>query len=154
MLDTACARVAIGLNTRPPALEAATRQIGDIDREIKILEREALIGRDHAERLSALAAEREVVQARLEALTRNWEAEMEIANRIREARQEIQALHEKVRSDTGAMAPMQEILKGLEKELAEVQGDNPLVQIAVDSEIISPGDIRLDRDSDGAHADR
>lgn len=57
VLDTACARVAIGLNTRPPALEAATRQIGEINREIKILEREALIGRDHAERLSALAAE-------------------------------------------------------------------------------------------------
>ena len=77
------------------------------------------------------------MQARLDDLTKRWEAEMEIANRIREARQEIQALHEKDPADIGAMAPQQEILKGLEKELAEVQGDSPLVQIAVDSEIIS-----------------
>ena len=137
VLDTACARVAIGLNTSPPAIEAATRQIGQIDRETKILEREALIGRDHTERLAALAGEKEAVQARLDELTKGWEAEMEIANRIREAREEIQALHEKDPADIGAMAPQQEILKGLEKELAEVQGDSPLVQIAVDSEIIS-----------------
>ena len=137
VLDTACARVAIGLNTSPPAIEAATRQIGQIDREIKILEREALIGRDHTERLAALAGEKESVQARLDGLTKGWEAEMEIANRIREARQEIQTLHEKDPADTGAMAPKQEILKGLEQELAEVQGESPLVQIAVDSEIIS-----------------
>ena len=35
VLDTACARVAIGLTTSPPALEQAQRRIGDIDREVK-----------------------------------------------------------------------------------------------------------------------
>ena len=33
VLDTACARVAIGLTTSPPAVEEATRRIGQIDRE-------------------------------------------------------------------------------------------------------------------------
>jgi len=137
VLDTACARVAIGLNTSPPEIEAATRQIGQIDREIKILDREALIGRDHQERLAALAEERETVQAHLDDLTGRWQAEMEIAKRLLETRQEIQALHEKDPTDTGAMAEKQDMLRTIEAELAEVQGDVPLIQIAVDSEIIS-----------------
>jgi type VI secretion system protein VasG len=137
VLDTACARVAIGLNTSPPAIEATTRQIGQIDREAKILGREALIGRDHTERLEALAGERDAAQARLDDLDKKWEAEMEVANRIREVRQEIQEIHEKDPSDTGALSQKQEMLKGFEKELADVQGDSPLVQIAVEPETIS-----------------
>jgi len=38
-LDTACARVAIGLTTSPPSVEEATRRIGQIERELKVLER-------------------------------------------------------------------------------------------------------------------
>ncbi|HID30844.1 MAG TPA: AAA family ATPase, partial [Desulfobacterales bacterium] len=120
-----------------PAVEEATRRIGDIDREMKILEREALIGTDHAERIEALEREKESGQARLDDLTNKWEAEMEIANRIREVRQEIQEIHEKDSSDRQALSEKQDILKGLEKELAGVQTDSPLVQIAVDSDIIS-----------------
>jgi type VI secretion system protein VasG len=137
VLDTACARVAIGLNTSPPAVEEATRRIGEIDREMKILEREALIGADHAERIEVLEREKESGQARLDDLTKKWEAEMGIANRIREVRQEIQEIHEKDSSDKQTLSEKQDILKGLEKELAEVQTDSPLVQIAVDSDIIS-----------------
>src|SRR5512143_3079020 len=51
VLDTACARVAIGLNTSPAAVEEASRRITQIDREMQILQREALIGQDHKERL-------------------------------------------------------------------------------------------------------
>ena len=42
VLDTACARVAIGLSATPPAVEAAGRRIGEIEREMKILQREDL----------------------------------------------------------------------------------------------------------------
>ena len=58
VLDTACARVAIGLTTNPPAVEEAQRRIAQIDREMKILQREALMGRDHKERL-AVSGKRE-----------------------------------------------------------------------------------------------
>jgi type VI secretion system protein VasG len=137
VLDTACARVAIGLNTSPPAIEAATRRIGQIDRETKILEKEELIGRDHGERLRSLAEEREAAQARLDDLTQKWQKEMEIANRIIDVRKEVQEIHEKDPSDKEALSEKQDTLKGLEKELAEAQADSPLVQIAVDPEIIS-----------------
>jgi type VI secretion system protein VasG len=137
VLDTACARVAIGLNTSPPAVEEASRRIAQIEREMNILQRETLMGHDHSERTQALEAERESVQSRLDDLTKKWEAEMEVAGRIRALRQEIQDIYEKDPSNTEALSEKQGLLKGLDKELADVQEDSPLIQIAVDSDIIS-----------------
>jgi len=137
VLDTACARVAIGLNTSPSAIEEATRDIGRIDREMKILQREELIGHEHVERIRSLATEKEAAQTRLDDLTQKWQKEMEIANRVIEVRKEIQEIHEKDPSDKQALSEKQDVLKGLKKELAEAQGGSPLVQIVVDPEIIS-----------------
>jgi len=137
VLDTACARVAIGLNTSPAAIEEVSRRIAEIDREMKILEREALMGSDHSERTEYLTTEKESAQSRLDDLTKKWEAEMEIANRIRDVRQEIQEINENDPSNGEALSEKQEFLKKLDKELADAQGESPLVQIAVDSQIIS-----------------
>ncbi len=49
VLDTACARVAIGLTTSPPPVEEAQRHIADLERELKTLQKEALMGRDRSE---------------------------------------------------------------------------------------------------------
>ena len=137
VLDTACARVAIGLTTSPPAVEQAQRRIGDIDREIKILNREAAIGRDHAERLAELADEREATQAEMAKLTERWQSEMEVAGQVRDLYQEIHALMEGGDDAKDEIAAKQEKLKELETELEKRQGDDPLVQIAVDSETVS-----------------
>jgi len=137
VLDTACARVAIGLNTSPSAVEEATRDIGRIDREMKILQREELIGHEHVERLRSLAAEKEAAQTRLDDLTQKWQKEMEIANRVIDVQKEIQEIHEKDPSDKQALSEKQDTLKELKKELAEAQGDLSLVQIDVNSQIIS-----------------
>jgi len=137
VLDTACARVAIGLNTSPSAVEEATRHIGQIDREMKILQREELIGHDHVERIQSLATEKEAALASLNDLTQKWQKEMEIANRVIDIQKEIQEIHEKDPSDKQALSENQDSLKGLKKELAEAQEGSPLVQIDVDSQIIS-----------------
>ena len=136
VLDTACARVAIGLTTNPPAMEDTSRRMGDIDREMKILEKEVLMGRNHKERIDALTKEKKEAQARLDELDKKWKKEMEVANRITDVRKEIEELHEKDPADK-AIAQKQKALKNLEKELAKVQGDTPLVQIAVDGQIVS-----------------
>ncbi len=136
VLDTSCARVAIGLNTSPAAVEDASRQIDQIGREMKILQREELVGFNHSERIQTLEKEKEETQARLDKLNEKWQKEMDIANRIKKARQEIQEIHEKDPSSS-ELAKKKETLIGLEKELAEVQGDSPLVQISVDPDIVS-----------------
>ncbi|MDL1982805.1 MAG: type VI secretion system ATPase TssH [Deltaproteobacteria bacterium] len=137
VLDTACARVAIGLNTSPSAIEEATRNIGRIDREMKILQREELIGHEHVERIRSLVTEKEAALTRLDDLTQKWQKEMEIANRVIDVRKKIEEIHEKDPSDKQALSEKQDVLKGLKKELAEAQGGSPLVQIMVDPEIIS-----------------
>lgn len=136
VLDTACARVAIGLTTSPAPVEEAMRRIGQIERERKVLERETLIGQDHAERMKELADEKSAAEARLEGLKTKWEAEMEVAGKVREARREIQDLHANGPVDAAALSEKQAALKGLEAELKKAQGGEPLVQISVDAQTI------------------
>src|SRR2546426_4443191 len=51
VLDTACARVALGQMATPPAVEDCRRQIAALETEIGILERESLVGGNYSERL-------------------------------------------------------------------------------------------------------
>jgi type VI secretion system protein VasG len=136
VLDTACARVAIGQNTIPPTVEDASRRIDQIDREMKILQREELMGSDHAERMKKLAQEKDNTKAELGRLNERWQKELGLANRIKTVQKDIWALHEKDPSHN-EIPKKKEELKELEKELAGIQGDSPLVQIAVNSDIVS-----------------
>jgi type VI secretion system protein VasG len=137
VLDTACARVAIGLTTSPPEVEAAQRRIGDIDREIKILKRESAIGMDHQARMAVLEKEREATQTRLDALTAKWQSEMEMAAQIRTLYGEIQELHEKGEPAAADLSDKQATLKEFEAELEKRQAGEALVQINVDSDTVS-----------------
>jgi type VI secretion system protein VasG len=136
VLDTACARVAIGLTTSPPAVEEATRRLGQIDRETKLLEKEALMGQDHSEKMKSLAAQRVEIQKELEALEKKWKAEMEVADRILAIQKEILETHQKDPADP-ALPQKQEELKSAEAALSTVQANNPLFHISVNSETIS-----------------
>ncbi|HSC71569.1 MAG TPA: AAA family ATPase, partial [Candidatus Methylomirabilis sp.] len=136
VLDTACARIAIGLTTSPPAVEEATRRIAQIERELKVLERESLLGRDHAERMKVLADEKAATEARLDLLQKKWQAELGVASKVRELRQEIQELHAKGPADAAALAEKQGALKEVEAKLTETQADDPLLQVSVDPQTI------------------
>jgi type VI secretion system protein VasG len=136
VLDTACARVAIGLTTSPPAVEEATRLIAQIDREERLLERETLMGADHSERVRTLADRKKKAQARLEELNARWTRESEIASRIADLRKEIQETHTQNPADK-SLAAKRKKLKAAEQELKAIQGNEPLLQIEVDPQIIS-----------------
>ena len=62
VLDTACARLALGQNSIPAAIEDATREIDDLAVQTRVLEREAALGADHAERLEAIAGARRLAR--------------------------------------------------------------------------------------------
>lgn len=136
VLDTACARVAIGMTTSPAAVEEATRHIGQLNREASILEKEVLVGRNHSERLEELAAELEETQKNLDALQTKWQAEMEVANKLVEIRQQVLDMHAE-NPEAPEINEKREELKRLETELAEVQEGDSLVQISVDSSTVS-----------------
>src|SRR5208283_2966533 len=54
VLDTACARLSLGQNSTPPALEDTMRRIDSLEVQKRVLERETKIGADHQERLELI----------------------------------------------------------------------------------------------------
>ena len=91
VLDTACARLALGQNATPPAIEDATRQIDDCAVQTRILERETALGADHSEGLAALAKHKAAVESRLGELKGRWEKERDLVGKIREVRGKLEA---------------------------------------------------------------
>jgi type VI secretion system protein VasG len=86
VLDTACAKVAIGQGATPGAVEDATRRIQNLTSEINSLEREQVTGAVHDERLEDLKAKRAETEEKLAKLTEQWEKEKDLTNQIRNIR--------------------------------------------------------------------
>src|SRR5215203_5353171 len=91
VLDTACARVAIGQGATPAAVEDSQRRIDQLGVEITALEREAITGADHQERISELLVEKANEEDRLVELKEQWNSEREIINQIRDIRTRLEA---------------------------------------------------------------
>lgn len=159
VLDTACARLALGQSSVPPALEDATRELDDLEVQESILNREAQLGADHAERLAHIAARKEKVGAALAELQARFDKELGLVTRIREIRTQIETGQapappppaqpvagegEGAAAAAPAPAPqpapdpaaLRVELEKLTLEMAAVQGDNPLVQVCVDANIV------------------
>jgi type VI secretion system protein VasG len=91
VLDTACARLALGQSATPPAIEDATRQLDDLEVQQRILKRESALGADHTERLEEIAKQKGEVEARLKTLGERWTKEYELVSKIRELRAQVEA---------------------------------------------------------------
>ena len=146
VLDTACARLALGQNATPPAIEDAVRRLDDLEVQQRILDRETAVGADHQQRLAAIAEERTQISARLDALKLRWERETSLVQKIREIRTQLEeaVASAPVAQDGGAAAapaPNPEVstesLAKLEAELEALQGDEPLMRVCVDTQTVS-----------------
>jgi type VI secretion system protein VasG len=178
VLDTACARLALGQSATPPAIEDATRQLDDLEVQQRILERESALGADHAERLEQIAKQRVEVEAGLKMLRERWTKEHELVSKIRELRAQVEAAVSgdghgavstakaapegaapaspiaaaKPAAGTAAPAPaapatepapardpaaLRAELAELDAELAALQGETPMMRVAVDAQIVS-----------------
>ncbi len=131
VLDTACAKVAIGQGATPVAVEDATRRIDHLVREIDSLEREEITGTDHSERLEELRTERASVEKELEKLNVQWEKEKELTAKIRNIRIKL----EMSRLD-GKVGDQQTAI-GSDEASSDDSGENAAAATAVDSSEIS-----------------
>ncbi|HEU4628434.1 MAG TPA: type VI secretion system ATPase TssH [Gemmatimonadaceae bacterium] len=138
VLDTACARLALGQNTTPPALEDCYRRLDDLAVQERVLTREAAAGADHGERLAAIATEREQVERRRDELAGRWDRERELVSRIRELRTRLEGGDgDAAPALAGAEAEAARAeLAALNDELTALQGDTPLMRICVDAHLI------------------
>ncbi len=93
LLDTACAKVALGHSAKPAALEDLERQIEQFQVELKLLQRETVTGANHADRIALLNKELIEKQQALKELQARFDEEKTLIRRIRYLRHKIEKLH-------------------------------------------------------------
>lgn len=161
LLDTACARVAISQHAVPPPVDDCRKRIASLQTEAEIIRREHVVGIDTQER-EQLNQERLAAElARLEELDEQWQAEKELVDRILELRAQLRAETGVVdappqpdspadsASATNLTAPatstvepttsqdeLRAELRDLQRRLAELQGERPLILPTVDRQAV------------------
>jgi type VI secretion system protein VasG len=133
VLDTACARLALGQNSAPPTLEGVQRQIDSLNVQKRILERENAVGADHSERIAAIEKDIDTSNEELAILNGQWEKEKGIVSEIRALQTQ---LEEASKAKAEPPAGVREKLGLLEKELIDMQGETGMMRVAVDAQIV------------------
>ncbi|WP_044874328.1 type VI secretion system ATPase TssH [Pseudomonas sp. LFM046] len=143
VLDTACARVALGQHDVPPPLESLRHREQALEEELQRLRREQATGLDHRERITALETESASNVVAIRELESRWGEEREAVRELLEARRELLALSDSV----DARKPNEELddridhlaaeLARLEAGLDAIRQDDPLVPEQVDSKTVA-----------------
>jgi type VI secretion system protein VasG len=178
VLDTACARLALGQSATPPAIEDSVRQMDDLAVQQRILERESVVGADHRERLQEIAAKSTEIESRLAGLRTRFEKERDLVTTIRDLRSQLETAAASENGNSSArteipgvstdasatpaatasatatssaastataveeapkpvdVAAVRAQLAQAEADLAALQGETPMIRVAVDAQII------------------
>jgi type VI secretion system protein VasG len=131
VLDTACARVALGQSATPALLEDCGRRIERLDARVKALSRDASAGDDHVQMLASLSEERASAAAEQVALQGRWADEQVLAGQIGTLRTELEAAGPDAAGDGSTQ------LRALGERLQSLQGDAPLVPVQVDGHTVA-----------------
>ncbi|HET8695382.1 MAG TPA: type VI secretion system ATPase TssH [Aquabacterium sp.] len=127
VLDTACAKVALGQSSTPARIEDARKRLERLAAEEQVLRREVTTGTKHGGRLDELAQMRQEIEAALQADETRWTFEQQLVADIRALRQRVEEGHDADR----------ELLQGKQAELAALQGERPLVPLQVDGHVVA-----------------
>jgi len=132
VLDTACAKVALGQSATPALLEDCVRRGERLDARIGALTRDASAGcgagASHADVLAALGLQRASATAEQDMLQRRWAEEQILAGQIGKLRAELEAA-----GDPAGAGDM----RALNERLRTLQGDAPLVPVQVDGHTVA-----------------
>jgi type VI secretion system protein VasG len=136
VLDTACAKLALGQNSTPAAIEDLNRRIDDLEVQQRVLTREQAVGTDHSKRLAAIDDELATSRTDVEALKKRFDKESGLVAKLRELRGRIE---EKAHESNAAveLGPMREELAQLDDELKQLQGETPLMGVCLDGQAVS-----------------
>jgi type VI secretion system protein VasG len=144
VLDTACAKVALGQSATPALIESLQRRLERTAVEAGALEREQAAGSVHHERLQELAGRRSAAQDELALLQARWEQEKMLAAQIGAARAGVEAASARpagtdqaASGDAGGAASQAHDIQALLKELRALQGEAPMVPVQVDGNVVA-----------------
>ncbi|CAI8859489.1 AAA+ ATPase ClpV1 [Pseudomonas sp. IT-232MI5] len=143
VLDTACARVALGQHDVPPPLESLRHRQNSLKDEVERLRREQATGLDHRERITLLETESSVNVQAIRELETRWGEERVAVRELLDTRRELLALSERADSDKPDEATDSRIdhlaaeLLRLEAGLDAIRQDDPLVPEQVDTKTVA-----------------
>jgi type VI secretion system protein VasG len=162
LLDTACARVAVSQHGVPPEVEDCRRRIEALDTELDIIRRETAVGFDLKNRLEEVTASIDAEHSRKERLEARWKSEKALVDRILAIRAELRQagapadrssaegsagasktpaapppLDAPPRLDGKASDKLMSEQTGLLAELAQLQGDSPMILPTVDQQAVA-----------------
>jgi type VI secretion system protein VasG len=126
VLDTACAKVALGQSATPAQIEDTASAVDRIAAEIAALERDERGGAQHSTRLGQLRDTHAALQLEQAGLVERWTRE--------------KAIGEEIARQRGALGPDafdDAALRALKQELAALQGEAPLVRLEVDAHSVA-----------------
>jgi type VI secretion system protein VasG len=162
LLDTACARVAISQHAVPAEVDDTRKRIEALETELGIITREKNVGVNVGARESAANEKLATQKARLVTLEANWVTEKDLVEKILDIRAKLRGSSAPVEG-TGSVleeaagqvaeakeqAPAGEVplagderaaalkeLHGLQTQLAELQGEHPLILASVDQQAV------------------
>ncbi|MEO5829993.1 MAG: type VI secretion system ATPase TssH [Rhodanobacter sp.] len=162
LLDTACARVAISQHAVPAEVDDTRKRIEALETELGIITREKNVGVNVGARESAANEKLATQKARLETLEANWVTEKDLVEKILDIRSKLRGSSAPVEGTGSALeeaagqvaeakepAPAGEVplagderaaalkeLQGLQTQLAELQGEHPLILASVDQQAV------------------
>ncbi len=125
LLDTACARVAISQSAVPAEVDDCRSRIAALEIEEQIIAREKAGGWDTADREAATKAKLEAEKKRLATLEARWKVEKDLVTQVVDIRK------------AGKGAAESDKLRGLERELQQIQGEAPLIFPTVDKQAVA-----------------
>lgn len=129
LVDTAAARVKVGLRSRPAVLQDCAAALAGRQRTIAALEREVVVAdSDHQERLATLRADQDQQRAEHDTLEERWQAERAAATAFVEARDGL------LNDEEGAS---KEQVEAARQALEACQEAGPLVPVAVDAQVVA-----------------
>jgi len=143
LLDTSCARVAISQHGTPAGVEDSKRRIEALETELGIIGREAAIGLDVTERRAAAEQKAQEERRRLDGLETRWLQEKGLVDEILALRARLRAeglaldgQAEAAASGANRAAALDR-LHTLQRQLAGLQGESPLILPAVDAQAVA-----------------
>ncbi|MGE4244015.1 type VI secretion system ATPase TssH [Ramlibacter sp.] len=136
VLDTACARVAIGQSGQPWQLEALEREIMLTGEELRLAQQKHARGEDHVEEIATLQAKADAQRARQTQLQQKLKDERGAVDEIIALRREIAAGASDVQ-DEDERVSRRATLQRLQKGLEAIQDDEPMVPLYVEPRTVA-----------------
>ncbi len=137
VLDTACARVAIGQKGTPPAMEEARRDVENLEVELRIARRSQLTDDGEAERINEVTTSLTKAKSHLAELDVRWKEESSAVGEILKVHHQLDALLEAEQTDEPERVRLNEMLTRLDRGLEAIQADFPMVPTSVDAEVVA-----------------